>query len=430
VVLSSKLKWGPLFIVMTFWVLTFLIYIFDVYIEYPSKNEGYLLLFMCTALLAVSIGYSLGVSILPSLPPFKNTERLAKTGFYLYMMLFLPTVYVYTGGSIMDFFDLLFSPADAYAMMVEKVTGERSERVWLIVLKTLASPLIIVVIPYFCIQKFRFGNKGRYLAAVIFLYFSMSVFRGTDKEVFDTFIIVFASYLVAKPEVLQGRFLSRKFLAVAFCVLISFFLVLSIFSFRKSERLDGMNTFCYQNTTICYSTGGDGGAAEFGAKMLFSYLGQGYHGLASSVDGDFNSGYGVGHSLPLTYLAKIFFNVDGSNNLVSQLNELGWSSKGVWSTGFVWMANDVPLYFVPLIVMILGFLLGASWKASCYNLDLSAVVVFVYLFFTFIYMPGNLQIAQSGDFYIGFLVWVFIFLLRFSLPRRSYGAATAINNKV
>lgn len=412
-----RVKYGPIKIIVAFWLFTFVIYIFDFLVEYPGKNDFLVSFFVLLCVATLSFGYCLGVSIAGRRLSRKYDDKIGCLGIFLYVVTFYPTVVAYTGGDLSGFFELFLSPSEAYKMMADKVSSGRSERAELIILKLMVSPLVISAIPYFSLKYFTGEGSGWWVVLLVFLYFSMSVFRGTDKETFDVFILIFSVFLVARPDVLGMSWVNKKLFLYLSVFAFSFFLVFSNFSYRKADRLEDVDVFCFKDTLICNDISEREGFIEFGGFMLVRYLGQGYHGLALAFDGDFSSGYGFGHSRSLQYIGVEFLGSDYQDNMVSQLDELGWASRGLWSTGFVWLANDVPLYVVPLVVCFIGFLLGASWKLACYGKDLHSTIVFSFLFFSLIYMPGNLQLAQSGDLYIGFVFWLILYIIKLLLVR-------------
>lgn len=416
--LNSRTAYVPLYIVVGFWSVTLLLYCSNLFIQYP--DGGKILVFGYVFLSAVLLiaGYFFGLRLRFRVIDIKNPERVAGLGFLFYLILFVPTVYSYTGNSIFSFFDLLFSPSDAYKSMVDTVTGSRDERGSLILVKTLLSPFVISVIPYFSYTWFKYRKNGRYLIAVIFLYFSMSVYRGTDKEGFDVLILVFSALLMASPSVFSFLSKDRKKIFYIFFVLMALLMLVYNFSYRKGERLSGVNEVCFKGTAICNAIDPEQGGGEFGAFMLSRYLTQGYHGLSLAFGAEYNSGYGFGHSRPLQYLSsKVFGDVD-RNMVVSQLDSLGWASKGLWSTGFVWLANDVPLLMVPFVIMFFGFIMAMAWKMAVTRENFPAIIVFSFMFFSLVYMPGNLQLAQSGDLYVGYLFWLSFFLLGSFVPKK------------
>ena len=137
--------------------------------------------------------------------------------------------------------------------------------------------------------------------------------------------------------------------------------LLIVFSIRKADRLDRISEFCFKGTNICHDTyfGSDYNDLGFGVVMLTRYLTQGFHGLAIAFDYEqFESGYGFGHSRPLYFLAGKLFELESQTLLTDQLDELGWASRGLWTTAFVWLGNDIPLFFTPLLIFLFSVILA------------------------------------------------------------------------
>ncbi|WP_280550645.1 hypothetical protein [Halomonas sp. 11-S5] len=404
-------KFSPLIVVGTFWCITFLVYFFDLVIEYPSKNDFLLLLFFFSSLISGVCGYLAAASIKIRMAKKVACRQYAIVGFLAYVGLFYPIVNVYTGNNLTDFFALLLSPLDAYQSMHEMVSGDRMERAWLIILKIILSPFILFSLPYFAMRYINENKDKKYFVILVFLYFAMSVFRGTDKEIFDTFIIVFSVFLACRPNMVFKLFYKVKYLKYFLIFILFVSLIVFEFYHKKSDRLGDVESRCFSSTDICYEVD-SGDPINFVTSLLSSYLTQGYYGLASSFDGDFNSSWGLGHSKSLEYLGSLA-GISKSENLVRQLDSLGWSSKGHWSSGFVWMANDVPYAIIPIIIFFIFFWMGYSFIAFYKHGDVFSLVVFSYFFHILIYMPANLQLAQTGDLYIGFIFIFAIYLLRF-----------------
>jgi len=407
-----RVNFGPLLIILCFWGFTYGLYISDIVLKYPERNDFLLFLYVTVCSASLVFGYLFGIAVKVKPADPINSKTIAFVGFFSIIVLFVPIVYVYTGSGLGQFFELLTSPAAAYNSMQEAVSEGREQRLPIILSKIVLSPFIVAALPYFAFQFFRYKRHKYLLLSLIFLSISMSVFRGTDKEIFDAFIILFAVFISAKPNIFRMRFFNIKFMRSIVLLSLSIVLVLSVFSFRKSERLEAATTLCFKGTEICNSVDPIGDPVGFGGYMLVRYLTQGYYGLAVAFDAEFESGFGMGHSRPLQFLGGKVFGLDFSGNVVGQLDSLGWASKGLWSSGFVWLANDVPISFVPVLILMVAFLVGRAWKQVISDESFVSLIIFVYLFFTLVYMPANLQLAQSGDLYLGFLFWLIYSIVR------------------
>jgi hypothetical protein len=151
------------------------------------------------------------------------------------------------------------------------------------------------------------------------------------------------------------------------------------------------------------------------AETLASYASQGFEGLGHAFNATWSFGGGYSHSPAVASIVKSVFGVTHHEVVTEQLTRLGWSSTGLWSTGFAAIANDVPWVLVPLVLAAQGALLALAWKAALSEGDWLSTAVLAYTFFTLLFMPLTLQLATSGPLYVGYTVLVAAFLIRIAV---------------
>lgn len=404
----------PLRLVVAFHVVVLVLFLSGIGIDYPPRNRAVLVLYIAILEGALIAGYRLGSGVRPYDLGGVHS-RIPLLGLAAIALLFVPNVLAYTGGGIGNFYTFLINPAEAYALAVDRASTGREERAALIAVKTIVSPLVVSVLPVLGFLYFRYRRYGKQLLAAAFLSFAISVFRGTDKEVFDVAVLVFVAWLAARAHRQIGdgknvlRLVSRRTVFVGAAV---GGLLLAIFSYRKSERLDGVGTACFQGTPICQQISTEG-SLMVGIDYFLRYLTQGYFGLSAGLDAEVQvAGTGVGHSRPMQYLFETFLGITSRPGLTDQLPALGWTDRGAWSTGYVWIANDATIYGVPVVILVTAFVFGMGWRQVCHAPDIPSLVVTCYLFYTFIYMIGNLQVAQIGDIYLGLIFWVAMYTFK------------------
>lgn len=146
---------------------------------------------------------------------------------------------------------------------------------------------------------------------------------------------------------------------------------------------------------------------------LNSYVSHGYMGLAMAFGISFTSTFGFGDSwfkllnffeytgidlFPRTYLMKIY-------------EAYGYHYGGYWHTVYLWFANDVSLFGVPIVLFILMYIFGFAWKDFLINNNALALMLMstFAVFFTFI--SANNQVFSSPNmlfaFWIILIVWLF-----------------------
>ena len=405
----------PINLILLFNITTFLLFLSNTLIDYPINNNFTLSLFVIINNILIYIGFIFGIKIKSKSIKLRNINftLIMFIGFFAYIAIFYPILKHYTGN--IDFVSAFTDPLSAYKAMASSISGDRSERIGIILTKTLLSPFIIVSIPLFLYFSLSYSKYKIYTFIITTLFISMSVFRGTDKELFDIFIIFIAILLLHRGRKNfwdKNKFHLLSFKRILF-IGVAITIILGLFSYKKSERLGTVTQYCFPNTDICHPLDFNGNISmvSVGIYMFYRYLTQGYYGLSIAMDADYDGGYGFGHSRPLQYLASKLGDIDFSSNIINQLDDSGWSSTGVWSTGYSWIANDVPFTLIPFLLMFFSFIMGFAYKQVILRECKFSIFIFTYLFFSFIYMPANLQLAQSGDFYFGFLFWFSLYII-------------------
>src|SRR5262249_59886974 len=135
---------------------------------------------------------------------------------------------------------------------------------------------------------------------------------------------------------------------------------------------------------------------RFAASIAAAYFSQGYYGLSLALDvGDFQSTWGIGHA---PFVAALYTSLTGDDELYThsytyRLRDVGWSDEHQWSTMFPWLANDISFVGVPILMLLIGFAFGASWRDAVFANDDRAAVVFAIFFILLGYLPAKLQSA-------------------------------------
>jgi len=278
--------------------------------------------------------------------------------------------------------------------------------------------------------------------------FAFSIFRGTDKEMFDVAILQVAALGVVCCRYVANRKAmpaARVWLA-AVVILLMVSLMLNSFVDRKAQRIgfqaeqrveQGTKpevamapAYCISSRICTYplAAGADLNQVRFNFafSMVSAYLAQGYYGLALSFEKPFESMYGFGHSNLLTraYVAVTKDQTFANRALTTRLGDDGWDVRYQWSSAYTWFANDVGVWGSALVVGGLAFLWGLSWKDALFGENDAAAVVFCLLCWFFVYLPASNEIMQTADGYFALLSWLGIWLLgRFRHPRLSSSAS-------
>jgi len=168
------------------------------------------------------------------------------------------------------------------------------------------------------------------------------------------------------------------------------------------------------------------------ALILSSYLTHGYRGLSLAMDEDYTPTWGLGFS---EFLRHNVLRAVGQSEreeqveartYVGKLIDQGWPDGMVWSTFFVHPASDIGFPGVIVLMALIGFALGLSWRDTLERGDPLAAGVFFHLCILVFYLPANNQLFQGGELAIGFSVLLVAWLVLRRRSSRGEGPATEV----
>lgn len=423
----QRLRHGPLLLLPMYFAALWMLLPFAVLVVAPfSLQLDNPFLVFCYVLLNTiffCVGYRLiGVRAASSLsegPHLKTVRQVIRIGFWLALLLLPFSIFIYTGKSIFDIASVLDQNA-VYASLGEVFEEESTTRKLLSLIRALAAPLTIAVIPLAAFYWSQIGTGTRSFAiGTVLTYLLFSAFRGTDKESGDL-IILSLSGILARAAFLKtrGKKVSKRSIVMGasfVAAIISLFVIL--FVFRKSERLGGFVGFCLYGDVACFEPTNSsefGDIVSFGVAIFSAYFVQGYYGLSLALPLDYEWTYGIGHSQPLQTIAGLFVDTGPiyDSGLLAQLQTVGWHDRFVWSSIFPSLASDVTLLGIPILFLFIGSLYGRSWTTAVSKGRPDAIVLFALLTILVLYIPANNQIAQSFDLYFATVFWLITFITR------------------
>ena len=349
----------------------------------------------------------------------KFIDSLVAKGF-LFAILLLPVcISVYTGRSLLDIGSIMDQTA-AYENLSKVFVEESLSRKVTSLIRGLAAPFTLGAIPIAAYFWPSLSRRTKILAVgTAATYALFSAFRGTDKEMGDLFILTISGLFarLARHHRMGDKFPKKKAFKYSLQLLAFVAVLVSLFVFRKSERLGGYVSFCLYGDVACFEPEGAsewGDTIGFGIAMLSSYLIQGYYGLSLALPLDYKWTFGIGHSQPLQTIFG--FMVDTKTiyeqGLMAQLRTAGWDDRYVWSSIFPSLASDVGFAGVPIIFFIIGAVYARCWSFAISQDSRSAVVIFSLLSILVFYIPANNQIPQSFDLYFATIFWIIAFSFR------------------
>ena len=284
---------------------------------------------------------------------------------------------------------------------------------------------LIVVLTVLWERLSIFQKTSALFISLIPIFATISV--GTNKLVLDTLLVFSFALLIHALSRKKGykiQSLFKRKILIVFIISLSLFFP---FYFNKSMS-ERSSTFSYMenqtkpgNITILPNVNIDSPTNDFYKNInpkltnflvkVDFYLVQGYYGMSLAIDEEFETTYGIGHSIFLLDQFKYFFNIDLiSRTFQYKIND-EWHRLVQWHSFYSQIANDVGFYGVSIVMFILGYLLSAIFRSAIIDNNLVAKSMIPLFVIMFIYMPANNQVFNFMEtlfsFIFLFIIWKF-----------------------
>jgi len=466
---SGVLQYIPLIICGGFFLFTILVFVFGPF-DWKINNGFNLYSFLFFSVLALVTGYILAVKKgkVTNSKLNVNTNNILILCAFVYLILYIPTVFSATGKLYPDFITGLTNAGKAY----QNAKYYNTHGFKLVAyIRMLLSPFLIMVMPVTLFFMPKLSKIGRFFGFTVLIgMVLLGISQGINKVCADfTGQIVLFLVLLFFSNYKKGLNVQYKLKILGLIVLVcgSFFIY---FSSTMHSRVAMDNEISSKDSMSQGSTGSSsssvsaaGGVAQenpssFSSKnvassssekdvdstitkyatfsyaternnplynllpakikptalFLSSYVTHGYKGLSIAMNQEFTSSYGLGFS---DFFRHNFLKLIGKSNQEKQIYNnntypgktirVGWETGAVWSTFFVYPASDITFVGTIFLVFIIGYLFALAWKDALKTENPFAIVVFFNFCIMVFYFPANNQLFQGGESFIGFTV-VFI----------------------
>lgn len=397
--------------------------------RFDNAREVYGFLIAC--FLALVAGYVVSVRRRPrprgTAGPVIPASTLVIAGAVLYLLLYPLAVYEATGKWYPDIYRGLAHSGQAYAA---KTYAQEHLSQYATYLGMLVAPLTIGVIPLTLFFFRRLSRPARALGLlVIALSLALGVAQAINQDVGEIcgYVVVF---LVIVAATARGS-RRERWTRVARCgvaAILTCCVFLGYYSLVIHNRVatdvadqgtetgqstdeamaaDALHNFGrLRNDSIFYQTVPT--AVQGRGLMLSSYLTQGYKGLSLAMDSPWHPTWGLGFSIFVRHNASRVLGLDENGvearTYEGEIDARGWPAGAQWSTFFIHPASDITFPGVVLLMGVIGFGFGLSWRDVCIGRDPLACVVFFYFLLLLFYLSANNQLYQQGRLAIGFSV--------------------------
>lgn len=406
----------PIVIITLYLLVTMCLYAFGP-IKYTPNHPFLLYTYLLISVLMLYIGFKYGIKKITSSANIKNLLSIVKTNndkerklvrifkfvLIIYLILIPLTLYSRTGSYIFNF-QSFKDLGEAYNSRVTLVTSNgRSMIEWA---RIILSPVIITYIPLGFICWKNIGKITKLLFILGFIGFVfIDLTCGTNKSLADAIIysIVFGMVVIIKSISKMDISIQRiKLKKKVWNIMIIGCLALIVF-------------FIFFSSNILSRIGSKTNDYKTAYKYFASYLTQGYRAVDYSFDQPFESTFGFGSSMYLLDSTSEWFHTDYFLNrsyVIKNQNTFRLDYKLSWSSFYVWMANDISLLGVLLLMYLIGYIFGNAWGNILVSMEFKSIIIFGLISQLCFYIPANNQIVQTPEALFGTAVWFLLWFLR------------------
>jgi hypothetical protein len=399
----------PVGVIAVWWLLSLVCYLAGWPIPYTRLNAGWAALLVVASTIALLAGFVAVARLVPAdvRVASQRTPVILIVGAIAGLVLLVPWAETYSGYHLWEVGAALLDQGGAFLAASERIESGTTSRLPIVVAQVVLAPATMAVIPAAALAWFEQRRQGLLLLAGLVTNTTMSVLVGRDFYLALALVLVACAWFVSRVRRRLGP--TRWAFLTLGGALAAFFVA---FGARKLARRYGF-PLCPPGTVDDVCTVPHAPNLWESLTVSFaSYLSQGMEGLGRAFEGAWAFGGGYRHSAAVTGILESVFGPSPTPVITDQLEGADWSASAYWSTGFTWIANDVPWIAVPVVVGVLAAFLALSWRRVLRDGDWLSMSVFGYGWFTMFFLTQNLQLATSGPLYVGNAVLCLLFVLR------------------
>lgn len=406
----------PLVIIEAYLTVSLLLFLLGPF-DWPRIDVFPLSLLLVCYQTALALGYYIGAYRSPGVRASLNVNYWFKAALVSNVVLIVPYSFVYTGRFPWEIIHGIPDQAQAFANYYDLLsTPASADRIFVMAMRTLFAPLLVALVPLFFWTK-GLGLRWKILFFVyVAMYFAFAMLRGTDKESADFFVYFFVGLFsrIVAERFGKGIALSRR-KAVLILAFVGIFLGVAYSAFveRKMARLGVDDQVCIEQAGVCADLNSGlmpylDPAHQFGVSMATLYLSIGYYGMGLAIEEDFDSSFGLGHSIFLSNATRKISGVSSFpiDSYTAKVATSGWDPLVYWVTTYVWFANDIGFIGVVPFMLAIGFLFSRVWQDAVLLRDLGSVILLPQIVLMLFYLPAFNVIMQNVDSYFAFVFWL------------------------
>lgn len=406
----------PYFVFVLFNLGTYLVFLYGPF-DWPLQNAGLMSGLLAAFLAFYTVGYAFGTQRKVGRSINEITAWIAR---HLSLILpvavavFAASIYVYTGEFFWNTARIFGDQQQNYYDTLR--FGETSSRILNApfgLAKMVLQPVITLGVLYASMnfKRLRFWQKLTLLGVYLF-WILFSVFRGTDKEIFDISVILLTAVAVNYYRSLRSQITlaqmgrSLLFVTVAVVMLVGF---LSVFSQRKLTRTSGQTVICVAEAGVCSREGDT--PLGYVYSLTAAYATHGYYGMSLALQEDFTTTFPFGNAPALKPLADLLVGPEYlERSYPNKIDRRGWDNGLRWSTAYTSWASDISFWLVPFVMFFVGLITALAWKDAVMGGSLLASAVFSFMATMSLFLSANNQVGIALDSLLAFqfltLLWL------------------------
>lgn len=406
----------PILAVTGWWAISLAIWAFGYPIPYVRGNLWPVVGLVVSCIVATTFAFVyLSRRLAGDVEPSPQARRLplpVTVGVVAIAVLLIPWAEYYSGYHLWEIGAAIADQGAAFTAAAARVEDGTASRLGIVLAQTVLAPVTITVVPVTAFAWFEHRRHFAPLLVGLAALASMSLLVGRAYYLITAAVLVLGALLVSRVR----RRLAPSWRTIALSTAAPILFVV-VFALSKRARGGDLVPLCPPGVARCTATKVPT-LWESVSTYVASYSSQSMEGLGRAMQGEWAFGGGYRHSAALTGIAQ---NLGIGNNRVitDQLEDNGWSDTAYWSTGWAWLANDVPWIAVPFVMAAWAALLALAWRRAVRDGEWMAVALFCYTWMVLLLFAQNNMLAADGPAYMGYIALAVAFLGREA--RRSWG---------
>ena len=149
-----------------------------------------------------------------------------------------------------------------------------------------------------------------------------------------------------------------------------------------------------------------------------SYFTQGYYAFSQSLTLPWTPMYGAGNSMfVVDFVTEHFHDIDQYTYQGKLEDEFGWDARVRWHSMYTWLANDVSVYGVVIVMLLIGLLFGMMFKDAITSKNPFAKAGIFYFILMILFIPCNNQLGQRPATMFSFVFIILCWIVSMRPPK-------------